>query len=1025
MNQPSGPVLRWDVPTPEALLELREAAPPSGLVAGPIEHTFYRDIYFDTNEGTLSRRDVTCRVRIGADDVRRLTLTLPGSGGPRERFESVAAEADPPAILAGASETARRLRGLADPAELIPAATLEISRSRRAAKPGWPWRARYLLEYDAVTVRHEGLTRGFQELRLRELRRGHPTLAAVGEAITRGHQLRPVLDSKLARAQRLLGSLEREAIARSLGSGRCVTLLALDAGTLALHREGRALRLPALDGSGEAAVRQLLRETFGSGAGDLALLGNAPGPGGLRLQEVWLARRLRRDGSGDGIVWVPVADALNRAGAPGFDHPETMVALALASRSDLFSEGHVQVPARPSHTALPLPDRVADPETLLDEDASVLEFNRRVLALAEDESTPLLERLGFLAIVSANLDEFYMVNVGALRRRGAEADAGRLEALTIRVMQLVERQYGQLERCLARLTAEGIRIRTWPEVGAAERALLVERFSREIFPSLAPRAITAAPGFPVQVLPGLALLLAVLLRDGEEGPTHLAVVKLPERLPRFLPVTGGSDLIPLEEVVRANVGALYPDRRVVEAHLFRLTRAADLELAEDRAGNLLQAIEEAVGRRAVNPVVRIEVERAMPSAVRERLLWELRFEPGAEAAALTERELLPVPGLVDLRSLRELLDAPVAGGRFPLFQGADPFPPGIDLWRLIDERERLVHHPYEGFDRTVARFFADAAQDPAVVGIRATLYRVGERSPVVESLLAALRRGKDVSLFVELKARFDEARNAGWVRRLEEAGANVAYGVVGLKNHAKLALVVRREGDELRRYVHVGTGNYNAATARVYTDLGLFSADPELAADVNDLFNQLTGSSHAPTGAFRRLRVAPAGLLPWLLETIEAEAARARAGEPAGIRAKLNGVADPQVVQALYAASQAGVPVELVVRGICTLRPGVPGLSERIRVVSRLGRFLEHARIYEFGAGERTRYYIGSADWRPRNLRRRIEALVPVEDAEARRRLRAQLDQELSDPAAWVLHPDGWYSRGVVGGPEKALDSLR
>jgi polyphosphate kinase len=414
--------------------------------------------------------------------------------------------------------------------------------------------------------------------------------------------------------------------------------------------------------------------------------------------------------------------------------------------------------------------------------------------------------------------------------------------------------------------------------------------------------------------------------------------------------------------------------------------------------------------------MRIEVERRMPAAVRERLLWELRFEPGAEAGSLTERDLMAVPGLLDLRSLRELLDAPVAGGRFPPFQGADPFPADPDFWRLLGERERLVYHPYDSFDRTVGRFFADAAQDPAVVGIRATLYRVGERSPIVEALLAALRRGKDVSLFVELKARFDEARNAGWVRRLEEAGANVAYGVVGLKNHAKLALVVRREGDELRRYVHVGTGNYNAATARIYTDLGLFSSDADLAADVNDLFNQLTGSSHAPAGAFRRLRVAPSGLLPWLLETIDAEATRARAGEPARIRAKLNGVADTQVVQALYAAAQAGVTIELVVRGICTLRPGLPGLSERIRVVSRLGRFLEHARIYEFGAPERARHYIGSADWRPRNLRRRIEAVVPVEHAEARERLRAQLDRELADPGAWVLHPDGSYSRAGEGG---------
>jgi polyphosphate kinase len=308
-------------------------------------------------------------------------------------------------------------------------------------------------------------------------------------------------------------------------------------------------------------------------------------------------------------------------------------------------------------------------------------------------------------------------------------------------------------------------------------------------------------------MPHLVLLLAVVLRDGDGGPVHQAFVKLPERLPRFLPVTGGGDLITLEEVVRANVGALYPDRRILEAHLFRITRAADLELAEDRSGNLLQAIEEAVGRRAANAVCRVEVERTMPQAVRDRLLWELRFEPGADAGSLGERDVFPVAGPLDLRGLRELLDAPVPGGRFPPFEGADPFPPGQDLWHLIAGGERLVHHPYDRFDRSVGRFFADAADDPAVVGIRATLYRVGERSTLVDSLLAALRRGKDVSIFVELKARFDESRNAGWVRRLEEAGANVAYGVVGLKNHAKLALVVRGVGTDIPRYRRLSERN--------------------------------------------------------------------------------------------------------------------------------------------------------------------------------------------------------------------------
>jgi polyphosphate kinase len=334
-----------------------------------------------------------------------------------------------------------------------------------------------------------------------------------------------------------------------------------------------------------------------------------------------------------------------------------------------------------------------------------------------------------------------------------------------------------------------------------------------------------------------------------------------------------------------------------------------------------------------------------------------------------------------------------------------------DVWSLLRERDRLVYHPYERFADSTARFFSDAADDPAVVAIRLTLYRVGERSPIVDALTRALERKKEVALFVELKARFDETRNVGWVRRLEEAGATVVYGVVGLKNHAKVGLVLRREEDGLRRYVHIGTGNYNAATAQVYTDLSLFSADPDLGADVHDLFNQLTGSSRGPAGTYRRIAVAPDGLLPWLLSGIEREREHAAAGRPARIRAKLNGVADTEVIQALYRASRAGVSVELVVRGLCVLRPGVPGHSERVRVVSRLGRFLEHARVYHFGNGGQDEYYIGSADWRPRNLRRRVEVVAPVTDSGARAALNTLLTQELADPDAWTLRPDGSYSR--------------
>jgi polyphosphate kinase len=406
----------------------------------------------------------------------------------------------------------------------------------------------------------------------------------------------------------------------------------------------------------------------------------------------------------------------------------------------------------------------------------------------------------------------------------------------------------------------------------------------------------------------------------------------------------------------------------------------------------------------------------MPQQVRDRIRWELRFERGAEGSGVSDGDVYEVDGMLDLRSLRELGGADIPGGRFPPLASLDPFAKDASIWQRLESGDVLVHHPYEDFGASVVRFFAEAAEDPLVTSVRVTLYRVGEASPIVDALLRARAAGKEVVLFVELKARFDEARNIAWVQRLEDAGATVVYGVVGLKNHAKVGLVLRREGDSLRRYVHIGTGNYNAATAKQYTDLGLFSAETEVGADIQDFFNELTGSSHPPSGAYRRIAVAPSHLLPWLLRAIEMEIAHARAGREARIRAKINGLADAEVIRALYRASEAGVEVELVVRGLCTLRPGLPGLSSRIRVVSVLGRFLEHARIYYFANGGDHRYAIGSADWRQRNLRRRVEVVVPVESPEACTRLQRILDVELADPTAWELRHDGTYERRTGSG---------
>ncbi|HEX2220488.1 MAG TPA: polyphosphate kinase 1 [Gemmatimonadales bacterium] len=1016
MSPPPGPGLepagevKWDVASPELHGELITSPPPLGLRVTATSHGFHRDIYYDTADASLARRDVTCRFRVGSDDRRVLTVAFASR---RQRFSSPVAELDLAAALRGESEAARRLRGLVDPATLERLAELEVERTIRVAAGRWPWSARYELVYDNVTVRHGRLSREFREMKARRVRGGRPDLAELAAAMRSVPGTRPILESKLGRAQRMIATLEGEALARSLGTGRAVTLLAMDGGAVAFQRKGDTLTLPIADGQGEDASRHLLRATFGSAVGDLALLGTASGRGAAgRLQEVWLARRLRLDGEqADAVEWLDASEVAARAGSAGFQDPDTLAALAVAIRSNVLRQTDPGVRVQRSRPTAPPPVPASEAQLFLDADLSTLEFQGRVMALAEDPTTPLLERLNFLAIVSSNLDEFYMVNVGALKEKADEEDEARLEAIAIRVAALQERQHRVLEACLAALGAAGIRLRKWEELSGTGRALLEAQFQREIFPLVTPRAITVSPGFPVPVMPHLNLLLGVVLQDAQTGPAHFAYLRLPERIPRFLPVPDSNDLILLEDVVRSNLHHVYPDRRIEGAWLFRLTRAAELDLSDEDAGNLLQAIEESVSRRAVNPIVRVEVERTMPQPLRERLVWELRFERGADAGSVRERDLVPVDGMLDLRALRELMGAPVPGGRFPPFEGRDPWPGERDLWSMLRRGDALVHHPYDRFADSTARLFSDAADDPAVVAIRLTLYRVGERSPIVDALTRALERKKEVSIFVELKARFDETRNVGWVRRLEEAGATVVYGVVGLKNHAKVGLVLRREEDGLRHYVHIGTGNYNAATAKVYTDLSLFSADPDLGADLQDLFNQLTGSSRAPAGSFRRIAVAPEGLLPWLLESIEREREHAAAGRPARIRAKLNGIADTEVVQALYRASRAGVPIDLVVRGLCVLRPGVTGHSERIRVVSRLGRFLEHARIYHFGNGGRDDYYIGSADWRPRNLRRRVEVVAPVRDSGARAMLDEILTSELADPEAWILRPDGSYFR--------------
>lgn len=655
---------------------------------------------------------------------------------------------------------------------------------------------------------------------------------------------------------------------------------------------------------------------------------------------------------------------------------------------------------------------------------SLLEFNSRVLALAEDDSLPLLARVRFLSIFSSNLDEFFMVKVGGLKQVVAEGITRRsidgraphelLQATAVKLRALVRRQY----RCFAALLGDGQhpdapRLRRWEDVAAVEQAYLRTYFDERVFPMLTPKAITLSPGHPFPYIEDLLLSLAIVVRDPRTSRDHFVQLKVVDALPRFVHLPDTHDFVPIEQIIQANIAALYPGREVLEVHPFRLTRSAQVQFDEKNVTNLLEALEDEVRRRAGGAVVRIEVERSMPFAIRDMLLGELRREESGHGVPLEASDLYEVDGPVDLGGLSEVAAVPMPDLDYPPFTPAPAVVPDRSIFDEIDQRDILVHHPYDDFETSVGRFFEEAAQDPDVRAIKLTLYRPGGKSGITDALIKAAAAGKDVSVFVEVKARFDEELNIYWAKQLERAGIHVVTGLVKLKTHAKVALVVRRLGDRFRSYAHIGTGNYNATTARQYTDLGLLTADEAISTEVGNLFNELTGSSRPPHGDFRHLLVAPTNMLDRFLAMIRREAEHARAGRGGHIRAKMNGVADTEVIEALYQASQAGVRIDLAVRAICALRPGVPGLSENIRVVSTVGRYLEHARIFYFANGREPEYYIGSADWRPRNLRRRVEAIVPVRAADLRERLDRILETEFADPAAWQLQPDGTYLAGT------------
>ena len=672
---------------------------------------------------------------------------------------------------------------------------------------------------------------------------------------------------------------------------------------------------------------------------------------------------------------------------------------------------------------------------LIDREISWLSFNERVLELAEDESIPLLERVRFLTIFASNLDEFYMVRVASvlgkvetnpnLVNSAGYTPAELIDAISVKVRELTKRHANLFQEKIApELKSHEIEIIHWDHLNNDERNYVSRIFSERIFPVLTPLAVD--PSHPFPYISGLSLNLAVIVKNPKSSEEYFARVKVPPILSRLIAVSSAPNckrFLPLEDLIAIHLQELFPGMLIQDHYTFRVTRNQDIELEEEDSEDLLNSLEQELARRRFGPPVRLEIEEGIDEHLLKTLCEELDINPA---------NVLSLPAPLDLTDLAKIADLDLPKLKYPAFRSrtvaalreVDSEEPDL-FFAAIRQGEILLHHPYESFTSSVVQFLQHAAQDPDVLAIKQTLYRTSGDSPIVEALIEAAEAGKQVLAVIEIRARFDEQANVRWARKLEAAGVHVVYGLMGLKTHAKISLVVRDEAQGLRLYCHMGTGNYNPKTARFYEDLGLLSADPVLTEDLTKLFNQLSG--FAPHSTYSRLLVAPRTLRTGLLEKIDLEIANAKAGKPAGIQMKLNSLLDEEFVEALYSASQAGVKVDLVVRGICSLKPGIKGLSENIQVRSVLGRFLEHSRIYHFVNGGSDEYWIGSADLMHRNLDRRVESLVRMDRQVHKSALQEVFDLSLSDEtASWHQSEEKWLrvAKSASGEPLQDLQSI-
>lgn len=1046
-------VIRFEAPGAEVLDRLLGEPLPLGLEETDRHVDFSRVLYFDTPAGDLARRGAEVRLCIPREGRPQLIVTVrdrDAEAGWVDRQDAQAQVDDTrlPRIFELENEPARLVRALIDPARLTVSFELEsMRRIRCAVHPDDP-ETGVEISYDSMTVRQDDLAGDLYEVEVRIPAEQASHFAGLVQAFESDGALQLTLGETVARARSMLEDLELSTLERAVRTARAVAVVAYSRGRLAFCRTGSRLTVPSGEGFGQETCRRVLRGVFGHAAARIRLLATSPGAGSRPAVEVWLAEgideaRLPRSE----CLWMPVEQALAMVGSPELRESRTLTALHAVARAGLVESGVAGNGGAPDMlpaSAEPLfrgidededDDDAIDETTpkekrselMLNRELSRLAFDERMLYIVEDPGVPLLERVRFLSMFGSRIDDFFATRVAEFKEQVAngvtkESPEGltpieQLELTRFRTHQILNRAYQTLGDLLGELEQHGIGVVSWDDIAKEEQDYLLRTYAGQAAAVITP--VVTDPAHPFPRIRNLRPSIAAHVRLPESRVEHFVAIEFPGEMPRFIPLPGRKRFLPLEELILALLPQLYPGLEVTRAHAFRLTRSATSRLGADTHGDMLLAVEEEVSQRPFRPAVRLEVERDMPQEMRDHILRELQYESPESLSLLTDQDVFVVDWLVDLAALREIAAIEMPELKYDALSQNEPLAPDRSIFEQIAERDRLVCFPHDSFEATVERFLTEAADDPAVTGMKITLYRTAPDSAIVKALSRARRAGKDAFALVELKASFDERRNIKWARSLEAAGVHVVFSPARYKVHAKIAMVMRREAAGIRRYFYIGTGNMNAATAKAYTDLGLLSADPDLGEELSEVFNVLTG--YSGRRQFKHLLVSPFNARKRILELIEREIEHAEAGRGGLIRIQLNGLSDRRVIHAMYRASQAGVKLDLAVREICRLRPGVNGVSENVRVVSLMGRLLQHMRIFHFGNAGDPEYFIGSADWRPRNLSWRVEVITPIYDVEHRKELDRMLTGTLTDPAVWELQPDGAYVRAdeVVGGGEE------